>query len=183
MKQYTTAERQRALKVLRESAKRAPDGTPNVTRCAGELGIDRRTLDRWWAAANPRTKRATATKEVAPEAPAKGAGWADPSPYLRQAAEELGVESLEDRRVVRLADTYAQRDASSSDTARAALTKEINRLVEDLHDGGGPRGAETPEEWKERAKQYPQLVAELVVEDAMVREHVEDALRASAKEE
>lgn len=176
MKQYTTAERQRALKVLQESAKRAPDGTPNVTRCAGELGIDRRTLDRWWAAAKPATKRGAAKETAQKEAPAKGAGWADPLPYLRQAADELGVESLEDRRVVRLADTYAQRDASSSDTARAALTKEINRLVEELHDGGGPRGAETPEEWKERARSFPQLVAELVVEDETVREYVKTAL-------
>jgi hypothetical protein len=71
--------------------------------------------------------------------------------------------------VWQVADARAQRDSASSDTARAALTRETNRLLEEhaVRDTSG--GAETPEEWKERARQYPQLVAEVVDEDPELR--------------
>lgn len=184
---YRQSDIDQAMKVLGESAKRAKDRTPNFVRCAQNLGIDRGTLKLWWDKAHagpgpgrvgPGGKRTVTAPDLGPPSGGGGVGWADPSAYLDEAADLLGIADQSDRRVRRLADTIAQRNASSSDTARAQLTREVNRFVEENHEGGAPRGAETPEEWKARARQFVQLIVELVLEDDDVRSQVAAALEA-----
>lgn len=173
---YTEEDRRRALKLLSESAKRSDDHVPNYARISRDTGVARTTLTRWWTAANPAERGAETDDDgPAPTKPGVGPGWADSNPLLAWAAQMLGLPETAatstppDRRVWQVADARAQRDSASSDTARAALTRETNRLLEEHAVKATGGGAETPEQWKERARQYPQLVAEVVDEDPELR--------------
>jgi hypothetical protein len=169
--QHTAADRDRCVRACAADAA-ANGGHPRFLELERALGPTRHTLRRWWLeAGSPSDGAPAAPRKRTRKAPGQWTGGR----FLDHDDDVEVARALIDR----LQGLAEEARARGSFTAAARLEVEIRRAViedRERHRGSGARGPETPEEWKVRARQFPQLLGEVVGETPEVWELVVGAI-------
>ena len=154
--------RERALTLIARTATRSKSGRISYVMAGQQLreegygGISRETLRYWW---NRRHEYGMGEDSTGP--PKREQPLDDPIPekrFILLALQRLGREDPKDLIVGHLADIYQQRHYSTSDTARATLTKQAGVVLEQHRREERAEQELTPAQWEQKICSMPERI-------------------------